>query len=253
MSDEEPGGDYVRRVYDGSRRFTQDLLAENERLRALVAGLQNDKLRLQDESRAALDELQRLRAERDRVARSLEAVEAENRDYSARYVEVETHNCNLMNLHVAMLRLHGTLHQDEVVEVAKDIIVNVLGSEELGVFLLEPGARELRLASSLGLDAEAWARVPLERGLLGRTAVTGRAFLPRPGEAAERGVGEEWLTACVPLTRVGDVVGVIAIFRLLCHKPELQAFDHDLLGLLGTQVGMALYATRLRPETQAGR
>lgn len=252
MSDEEPGGDYVRRVYDGSRRFTQDLLAENERLRALAAGLQNDKLRLQDEMRAAQDELQRLRADRDRVVRSLEAVEAENRDYSARYVEVETHNCNLMNLHVAMLRLHGTLRQDEVVEVAKDIIVNVLGSEELGVFLLEPGARELRLASSLGLDVETWARVPLERGLVGRAA-SGQAFLSRPGEPAPRAAGEETLTACVPLTRVDAVVGVLAVFRLLRHKPALEAFDHDLLKLLGTQVGMALHAAGFPTGTQGSR
>ncbi len=243
MSEEEPGGDYVRRVYDGSRRFTKDLLAENERLRALAAGLQNDKQRLEDEARSMQDELRRLREERDRVVRSLEAVEAENRDYSARYVEVETHNCNLMNLHVAMLRLHGTLRQAEVVEVAQDIIVNVLGSEELGVFLLEPDARELRLAGSLGLDAQAWQRVPLERGLLGRCARSGQAFLPRPGEDVARAPGEETLSACVPLTRVGRVVGVLAVFRLLRHKPALEAFDYDLLRLLGTQVGMALHAT----------
>ncbi len=252
MSDDQPGGDYVRRVYDGSRKFTKDLLAENERLRAALAGVQNDTQRLEDELRAAREELQRARNERERVVQSLEMVEAENRDYSARYVEVETHNCNLMNLHVAMLRLHGTLDQAEVLAVAQDIIVNVLGSEELGLFLFDAPARELRLASSLGLDEAAWARVPFGRGLIGRAAQDGRSFLAEPGVDTPRGPGEENLTACIPLTRVGEVVGVIAVFRLLRHKPALEAFDHDLLKLLGTQVGMALHATGL-PETRERR
>jgi putative methionine-R-sulfoxide reductase with GAF domain len=190
------------------------------------------------------EELQRSRNERERTLRSLEQVEAENRDYSARYVEVETHNCNLMNLHVAMLRLHGTLSRQDVLAVAQDIIVNVLGSEELGLFLLDASGRELVLASSLGVDEARWARVPLERGVLGATARTGRAFLAKSGDDAVRGEGEETLTACIPLTRVGVVIGVIAVFRLLRHKPALEAFDHDLLNLLGTQVGMALHATR---------
>ncbi len=241
QSDDEAGGRYVRRVYDDTRRFTQDLLAENERLRGLVVGLQGDCARLDDELRAAREELERSRRERERAERSLVEIEAENRDFSARYVEVETHNCNLMNLYVAMLRLHGTLRRDEVLAVTQDIVVNVLGSEELALLLIE--GRELRLLASTGIDAAAWTRVALGQGVVGRVALTGQAFLGGAGEDGARLPAERTLSACVPVTRVGEVRGVIAVFRLLRHKPALETFDHELLRLLGTQVGMALHAS----------
>lgn len=243
QSEGGPGGDYARRVYDGTRRFTQDLLAENERLRARAAELAGITQRLEDELRATKDELERTRGEHERAARSLAEVEAENRDYSARYVEVETHNCNLMNLHVAMLRLHSTLERHEVLAIAQDVVIGFLGSEEVAVFVLDPPGDQLRLVASTGVDAQAWERVAVGRGLVGRAALSGRAFMGAPEERALAARGEETLTACVPLTRVGQVVGVLAVFRLLPHKPALEAFDHELLELLGTQVGMALHAS----------
>jgi hypothetical protein len=45
---------------------------------------------------------------------------------------------------------------------------------------------------------------------------------------------------------VGDrVTGVIAIYRLLSHKPELESLDHELFTLLSTHAGTALFASRL--------
>lgn len=239
-SDDKPGDDYVRRVYDGTRRFTQDLLAENERLRALVATLQHDKLLLQQDVLGAREELERFRREQARIEHSLATVEAENRDYSARYVEVETHNYNLMNLYVATLRLHGTLVRDEVLEISKDIVVNLLGCEELALFELGADGSALELVASAGIDAHVWARVPLGQGAIGRAA-TGLEFAGGD-DAPGRGTGEELLTACVPLRRLGQVVGALAVFRLLPHKVGLQSFDHELLRLLGSQVAMALHA-----------
>ncbi len=239
-SDDKPEGEYARRVYDGTRRFTQDLLTENERLRALVATLQHDKLLLQQDVLAAREELDRFRRERSRIERSLAEVEAENRDYSARYVEIETHNYNLMNLYVATLRLHGTLVRDEVLEISKDIVVNLLGCEELALFELSADRVSLELVASTGVDIEAWRRVPVGQGAIGR-AGSGLEFAGETDQAG-RATGEEWLTACVPLRRLGDVVGALAVFRLLPHKVGLQGFDHELLRLLGSQVAMALHA-----------
>jgi GAF domain-containing protein len=65
--------------------------------------------------------------------------------------------------------------------------------------------------------------------------------------AEDRGAGdrsEPRLTACVPLHAGSRVVGVLALFRLLEHKPELEGADVELLELLAVHCGLALAATR---------
>jgi GAF domain-containing protein len=44
---------------------------------------------------------------------------------------------------------------------------------------------------------------------------------------------------------------VIAIFRLLVQKPKLEPADRELLDLLATQAGTALYCTRLHEAARS--
>lgn len=243
MEREKLPGEYARKVYDGTRRFTQDLLAENERLRTLCASLESDRSLAAEEARRVREELERFRSQQGQLEQTLATIEKENRDYSTRYVEIEAHNFNLMNLYVATLRLHGTLSRDEILEIIKDIIVNLVGSEEIGVFEFDDAGRTLQLVTSVGIDAVRWASVPSSAGIVGHVARTGKTFLAGQPAPAPLAAGEESLTAAIPLNRVNQVVGAIAVFRLLPHKPALEAFDQELLTLLSTQVAMALYAT----------
>jgi GAF domain-containing protein len=52
--------------------------------------------------------------------------------------------------------------------------------------------------------------------------------------------GDRDVTACLPLTADGLVVGVLAIFRLLPQKGELGPFDRDLLVALAALAGPIL-------------
>jgi putative methionine-R-sulfoxide reductase with GAF domain len=206
-----------------------------------VANLQSERNRIQEEVRLVREELRRFQDEQTRLEDALGAIERENRDYSTRYVEVEAQNYNLMNLYVATLRLHGTLERAEVLAVITDIIVNLIGSEEIGVFVVDGDT--LNLVNSIGIDARRWARVPLGSGIIGRAVQSGQAYVAGAASPGPRNAGEECLNAVIPLRRVNDVTGAIAVFRLLPHKPALEAFDHELLALLGGQVAMALHAT----------
>src|SRR5436305_15297784 len=67
---------------------------------------------------------------KDRIA----TIEEESRNYSARYVEVEQQNTNLANLYVASYQLHGTLQRDRVLGALKEIVINLIGSEELVIW-----------------------------------------------------------------------------------------------------------------------
>jgi hypothetical protein len=41
------------------------------------------------------------------------------------------------------------------------------------------------------------------------------------------------------------VTGLIALFRLLSHKPSFEAVDREIFDLLASQAAIALYCTRL--------
>jgi GAF domain-containing protein len=66
-------GSYVRKVHEGTQRYAQDLLAENDRLRVLAATLENDRARLEERVRSRDDVVREL----DRLRESIAAVESD--------------------------------------------------------------------------------------------------------------------------------------------------------------------------------
>lgn len=224
--------DYVRRVRENTQKYLRDLLAENEKLCALVHTLER--------------ELEQHRKERLRIEERLAAIEVERRAYLERYLDVEAQNANVSNLYVAMARLHGSTSHADVLRAVHEIVVNLIGSEELAVFEMDVDRTGLRLVSSEGVDAASLDGVRPGVGIIGTCAQAGAAYVAgQTGPAAGVDpVGPEGnLTACVPLVVEGVVTGVVAVFRLLRHKPSLEPIDHELLALLGNQAAIALYST----------
>jgi len=164
-------------------------------------------------------------------------------DFSSRYIDVEQQNTNLANLYVATYQLHGTLDRDRVLAAIKEVIINLIGSEELAIW--EINGEALTLLDSFGIDQDEWERVPLDReaGLVGLVAETGQRYVQ--GEAELVGTGrEENLSACIPLKLDDTVIGAIAVFRLLPQKSGFEAIDMELFELLGSHAATALYCTR---------
>jgi len=274
-------GSYVHKVREGIQKYAQDLLAENDRLRILlatlesersrleersrstddllreldvlrgvVARLEREKLRLQEQLLAARDELDGHRRDRAQLERQLSEVENDSRRFSEQFVQLEAQNSNLANLYVASYRLHGTLDRQEVLSAIQEIVANLIGSEELAVYELDPDGAALSLVASYGLAADDHARVPLGVGRIGRAAVTGA---PDVGEALSdlQRPQEGDLTACIPLKLDGRVTGVIALFRLLPQKARFEAVDHELFDLLATHAASALYCSSLQARASA--
>jgi phage-related minor tail protein len=271
------GPAYVLKVGEDNRRYAQDLLSENERLRFLVASLDSERLSLvekvadvdrllqerdtlgavvaslrQDQQRLeaellrVCDERSRHERDRDELRDQLADIERQNRRFSEEYVEVEKRNNNLMSLYVASYRLHGTVNRKEVLDTIQEIVANLVGCEEQAVFEVEGGT--LRLIASVGIDPEAYGELVLGEGAIGRAALEGTIYVPGPGKG--RGV-DEGLTACIPLKLEGEVTGAIALFGLLPQKPALEDVDHELFELLATHAATALYCTQLHQRAQA--
>jgi nitrate/nitrite-specific signal transduction histidine kinase len=225
------------------RAFTEELMCENERLRYRVVQLEAERMGSSD---ALLKEVERLRLENGQMAEKLDfldcrfqQVEAENKDFAQRYVQVEEQNESLANLYVASHRLHSTLDSAEVVDCIKEILLNMIGSEDFGLFVVDDETNGLVRA---GYEGE-WAgraekaKVTLGSGPEGEAALTGKAYF---GE----GDGEE-PCACVPLMIKKRVVGLITIYKLLAHKTGLTALDHQLLELLAGHAASALISSKL--------
>jgi len=256
-SDREGPSDYVFRVREQTRQHLRDLLSENEKLRRSTAALESERNRLLAEKMALQEKLLNLREEYDHFQRDqmdlhrrLAETEEERRQFALQSLEIEQQNNNLANLYVAGYQLHGTLDHDEVVAAIKEIVINLIGCEEFGVYEMDEEGRALRLTGFLGIDPAIYATVPLGSGLIGRAAATGARYLlgEPPGIPAPR---EAHLTACIPLKLGETVLGALALFRLLAHKHGLEPVDHELLDLLATHAATALYVSRLHREKVA--
>lgn len=177
----------------------------------------------------------------------LAAAEAERRKAQQAMADLEEKLSEAINVCVALDRLHSSTDHAEVLRAIQDVVINIVGSEELAIF--EPGAgAELVAVQSFGVGGSRLEPVTLGHGPIGRAAAEGKAWVV--GDATPS--GDPDLTACVPLVAEDRVVGVAAIWKLLPHKPALQASDRQVLALLGPHAGRALFLTAARaPRARA--
>ena len=148
-------------------------------------------------------------------------------------IHLEEQSADLARLYAACDRLHSSLDRADVVTTIQEIIANLIGSEEIAIFELTPGADTLTLIASTGIDAEQYRSIALGLGPIGEAARTG-----------QRSVAEQSdVTACIPLRLGTSVRGVIAIFRMLPQKPALEPVDLQMFDLLSTHAAMALHCS----------
>jgi len=210
---------FLEKIAADNREYVEALLAENERLGLLVAELDSA--------------LSTTRTE----------LEHRNREYAERYIEVEQQNTNLANLYVASYQLSGTLDRERVVAAIQEIVINLIGSEELGIWEVDDDLGMLALIGSFGINQREWAGLPLGSGVVGIVAERGERFVL--SESLMQPFGrEEHLTACIPLKLDERVIGVIGIFRLLQQKAGLEPVDLELFDLLQSHAASAIFCTR---------
>jgi hypothetical protein len=242
-------GDYVRQVRESSQQYTRDLMAENEKLFALALQVHTEKENLEEELEVLRTKLERYQVTERSLLDKVTDMEQTRKDLASRYVEVEQSNNNLASLYVASYGVHASLERADVLRSIHEVLANIVGTEEFGIVERPPEGGAFALTSSMGLGREAIARIKLDEGRIGE-ALDGAPFV-HGREAQSHSPGEEHLTACIPLTVGGRVHGAILIFRLLSHKPSLEAVDQELFDLLATHAASALYCCELHSRMKA--
>jgi nitrate/nitrite-specific signal transduction histidine kinase len=241
LKEGENKGEYVRKVYEETRQFTEKLLRENEDLRKTMALILGEKKQVEVQLAGIRAEYERHREDRFRLQQQLAAIEEKNQRFYKEYEEIQQQNSNLANLYVASYRLHGTLDRHEVLTTIEEIVINLVGSEELGIFVRDPKTTALSLVASHGIDAAGFQRIPLGSGIIGHVAEAGEIYVTGEQDGLDRTTGEANLSACVPLKVNGKTIGAIAIFRLLTQKTGFEELDRELFNLLATHAATALY------------
>jgi len=223
---------FTEKVTSDMREYVQSLLDENRRLSTHVAELEAERNRSLEAHTVLIERLTH--------------IEEESRAYAARYVEVEQQNTNLANLYVASYQLHGTLDRERVLGAIKEIVINLIGSEELAVWELDRDFDGLVLIDSFGIDVARWAALPLDTSnVVSKVATTGETYIAGPSTHYDKN-----LIACIPLKLDERVIGVIGIFSLLQQKSGFEAVDFELFDLLATHGATALHCTRFAaPES----
>jgi hypothetical protein len=155
--------------------------------------------------------------------------------------DLEAKLSDAISLCVALERLHGSTEHVEVLRAVQDVVINILGSEEVAIYepLPEGGWAPVQ---TFGVGGTRLAPIPAGHGAIGRVAAEGKAWVAGDGPPP----GDPDLTACVPLVAEGRAVAVLAVWRLLPHKPALRPADRHLLALLGPHAGRALFLTDRR-------
>jgi hypothetical protein len=222
---------YVDKARDRMQSHVRHLMEENQALRVCVAELENENAQLNGE-------LALTRTLHDQLQSKLQEIRRESEQRFLEYAKLETVNTNLANLYVASYQLHSTLDRETVLAAIQEIIVNLIGSEEFGVFERERYG-EVRLAASVGIAAD--------ESILGHERVSQAMATGETWVSAQHGD----LTACIPLKIDGDVTGFIVIRRLLSHKAALEPLDLELFDLLATHAAMALHASTLQQRFAA--
>jgi len=230
MSDETRAEKFLE-IFNKGKEFTEELLRENQRLRYRLATLEGEVKQLEER---------------------FHEIEAENKDFASRYVEIEEQNNNLANLYVASYQLHSTLDFREVVQIIEEIVINLIGARAFAILLLDEKTNDLQTVASEGDEAMPGIdkiSVRLGEGVLGTVAHSGESYYfsqdPRGGA-----VSVDRPLAAVPLKIKDQVIGLIAIYKLLQQKEAFAAVDYELFALLAAHAATAVFASKLYSQSE---
>jgi hypothetical protein len=236
----KPKGGYVARVRDNTRRYIEELLQENVRLRGAIDEISRDQQSLQREADDLRADLDRQERQRVRLLALLGAAECEARRLEDRFADVELQNANLARLYAASYQLHATVHRREVLQAIEEIVVNLVGSEQLAIVTTDAG--RLTAIAAVGVDAGRLDGVVAVASPFKLALATGAPVIADGDSSGIR--------AAIPLVVGERTLAVILIFSLLPQKLALDAFDRELLELVASHAGTALYCAELHEGTR---
>ena len=142
-------------------------------------------------------------------------------------------------LEAAQRRLRESVGQADALEAVREIVTNLLGCEEIGLFSVSHG--KSGLIWSFGIDhkrhgsLDSFEESALHRVLQGEFHVVEAAYERQSNR------GNAPLRVFIPIQLHGRTVAVLVMLKLLPQKLGLDAADINLLKLLSDESGRVLF------------
>ena len=234
-----PEAEEVVKVFARAKRFTNELLKENERLRYKLLDLEQQKTmdKAGAESSGSQEETAELKRELEEIKARFQKLNGENKEFQERYTEIEQQNENLLNLYVSGYQMHTTLNEESVRSVIKEILLNLLGADVFCVWVVNQQTGNLDLSMKVDEHALLGSETPSLGDEYLKKMARGESIFEAPEGRA--GVGAP--IVCIPLQLEGRTMGVLAVYKLLEPKTDgIAHLDQELLGLLTMQSAAAL-------------
>ena len=193
---------------------------------------------MSDDGKSLPGEAGGLRIELANLRHRLEMAEQEKEELRAANELLEEQNSILGNLAVAFHRLYSSTDYVQVVDIVKEIIVNLIGSNEFSIHVLDGNKGQPVLITREGKAGSTTA----ERDrVIAETTSTGELFM-----ADEKMLRDKKKpVACIPLKLRGATMGTIVLDGLLVQKKRFGKQDREIFELLGNHASMALYLGKL--------
>jgi hypothetical protein len=240
---------FVRNFLRKGVELTEELLRENDDLRARVQLLEADNAALRtqvksdDAMRDVLRTIERLEQEKRSLLDRSSQLEQLTRRHEGRYAAIEQELNDLANLYVASFQLHSTLRPGNVLQHIKELLAQLVGAERFCVYVLSDDGRRAIPVGSEGLLESELLPIEVGQGAVGSVCATGVSSV-KQGNPLGDGTVQEPL-AILPMQVDGQTVGVISIVALLPQKQAWVQVDQELFHLLGSHAAAALLAAHL--------
>jgi nitrate/nitrite-specific signal transduction histidine kinase len=217
-------------------RHAEKLRLANEQLRKVMEALAGEKKR-RTARNGATTEPALGSDERERLRHQLADIERQNDQVAANLTSLDQYITQLANLYVAVSRLSDSLDEKEVLNALEEILVSMVGTEDLAIFVRSADERSLVRVVGIGIGIDGADTVPLDRGAIGQAGAEGRTLFGKGGKDDP--------IACVPLLLDGKLQGAVVIFALLPQKSGISERDRELLDLLSDRAARSLYCAAL--------
>jgi len=202
-----------------SQAFAESLLQENDQLRLKLA--------------AAEERLGAAETERDGLRRRISDVQLDTASNTRRFQVIDEELNNLANLHVATWQVHSTLVLREVIGILVEICVNLVGANEVVVYVVDE--KRGVLVPALERATHGAEEITLGKGPIGELVASGEVTARFDGDPP----------VVIPLRLHDRTVGAVVIRTWLLQKRELTTLDGELFAVIRDQGATALYSAYL--------
>lgn len=244
----EGPGDGLLRALRLERLAVRDVLRRQRLLEEQNQELVRSLLQLESAGAPSAEYIAELEQKISQLTIRNSLLKGENSQLIEESQKLVDENNNLLKLHVASHRLHSTLFIGEVLDVVSEILLNLVGASTYAIFFHQERESALVPVLTKGLEDAAARRVPIRTGIIGNATLRNEIFVAQPPAAAEASL--ESPLAVIPLRFRERILGTIAIFQLLPHKPFFNSADDALFDLIATQAATAIHSAKLFTESE---